>query len=120
MLGYLLAELVNTVHSGEDQREKIDRKVEQLKDDVDNIPSPGDATPAPIPTIVIPPMQPGPPGQPGQPGRPGPVVTVPPRTVVVTTPGPTRTVTASPAPATPQPCKLPLLGTCLARGEGKN
>lgn len=112
----LLSQIYGDVTGNHEQSDKIIEKVQQLpgavekvqdlKDSVDDLQDQIKDQPTPMSTTII---QKGQPGQPGQPGKPGQVVTSPPKTKYIETPGPTKTVRPSAQPT----CNTSLIGTCI-------
>lgn len=112
----LISQLFGAVTGNTEKSEKIIEKVQQLPGAVEKVQDINDSIadlktqikdqPTPVSTTII---QKGQPGQPGQPGKPGQVVTSPPQTKVITTPGPTRTIRPNPRPT----CGTSLLGSCI-------
>lgn len=108
----VLAQLSGDITGNSKSVERIERTVpktldglKQLNKAVSDVEDAVQDMPTPRVTVI--------PGPPGKPGKPGPVVTVPPKTVVITTPGPpgpTKTIRPRPVPT----CRTSLLGACLA------
>lgn len=109
----LISQLYGQVTGNTEKSNKIIEKVQQLPAVVDKVGDINDSVktlkdqiedqPTPMSTTIIKK------GQPGQPGKPGQVVTSPPQTRVITTPGPTTTIRPSAAPT----CNTKLIGTCI-------
>lgn len=112
----LLSQIYGDVTGNHEQSNKIIEKVQQLpaivdkagqlQDSVKSLENQIKDQPTPMSTTII---QTGQAGQPGQPGKPGQVVTSPPNTKYIVTPGPTKTIRPSSQPT----CNTSLIGTCI-------
>lgn len=102
----ILTQMWGTLTGNEEKSQQIQNQLEQFPDAIDNLQNTIQDRPTPVSTTIV---QKGEPGKPGKPGKPGPVVTAPPKTVIVEKPGPTETVTVEPKPT----CNTSLVGTCI-------
>lgn len=109
-IAYLLAQIYGDVTGNHKLTEKLEQTVPTVKDlqginrTITNIKQKVAVLPTALPTPVNKTTV-----VKGAPGRPGEVVTAPPKTIVIVTPGPARTVRPTPAPT----CGTSLLGKCV-------
>lgn len=105
----LLAQMYGDITGNTEKSDQIIQKVQQVPGIVEKVEDLKDQIqdqPTPMSTTII---QKGQPGKPGAPGKPGQVVTSPPKTKYIETPGPTKTIRPTAQPT----CNTSLIGTCI-------